>query len=478
MKDQHLEAAHQTASPLMSRGTSKSSSADDEIPLHLDFQGKIGTIVRSNSHLQLKPLHLPAAKHHHHHTGTGQALGMYKFLFALVAIAIVELYVANFMYTFHQTFREAEELPEEFFHHVGGHVHKHLRNFRNGGEDSTADTKENQPPPPPPQQQQQIFHHSNSDKSQLLELLSKAGVEPTPDLLQQLPPYDEIVKLYGNQPLIHGLDTCETYRRIIPPQNRSIGPAGMFNTGTNLLYSLLSTNCILQGNSADGSGGGIDNILWQVAWGKHTPASWRWRNFPKHWANMNQTNVLPIVIIKDPYTWMGSMCRASYSANWPHSDAHCPNLVRIPTDVAGGGRMTGIEIGDSIPVNVRYNQTHVTKHSNLAGLWNDWYGEYFAISQYPRIMVRYEDLLFRPESTLSQVCECAGGHLKDSFHYISHSAKGNDGPHSGSSDLSRALLRYSSAKHRIKSWTSFDIEAALHQLDPRLMKTFGYSLVD
>ena len=77
-------------------------------------------------------------------------------------------------------------------------------------------------------------------------------------------------------PLIHGLETCEEFQRITSenPTQRRIAPAGLFNTGTNLLSVLLEYNCQnphrvakFHGNAKRGHGN-----EWQVPWGKHTPA--------------------------------------------------------------------------------------------------------------------------------------------------------------------------------------------------------------
>jgi hypothetical protein len=413
--------------------------------------------------------------------GSRQNLGMYRFILLLVVVGAAELYVSHFMYTFHHSYSahhgdDAQSFAEgegpTLFHEVGGHVKNHLDNFAKGRGGGATSSKR-------PQEQASIAtsvtDSNNHEKEQhkLVEMLAKAGVQATPETIAKFPPYEDIMKLYGSEPIIHGLDTCETYRNLVPAQNRSIGPAGMFNSGTNFLYSLLMNNCEFPDNVIRGT---RTDIIWQIAWGKHTPASWRWRNFPKHWKDINHDHVLPIVVIKDPYTWMGSMCRSSYSANWPHHEEHCPNLIKTELDKH---RHKDTPMGQNIPVSVRYNKTHVTQHTNLAGLWNDWYGAYFNTTEYPRLIVRYEDLLFRPESTIDQVCQCAGGRLKHphtQFVYTQKSAKGTTGPHSGASDLSGALMRYSSSSERIKNISIPDLEVASQQLHPDMMQTFAYPI--
>merc|ERR1719148_665931 len=101
-----------------------------------------------------------------------------------------------------------------------------------------------------------------------------------------------------------------------------IGPAGIFNTGTNLLASILANQCTIP--DPDKGSKARKGMLWQVPWGKHNPISLRLKHHTSNQGGITQTNVLPVVTIKDPYHWMGSMCRHSYAANWWHDDKHCP----------------------------------------------------------------------------------------------------------------------------------------------------------
>jgi hypothetical protein len=46
-----------------------------------------------------------------------------------------------------------------------------------------------------------------------------------------------------------------------------------------------------------------------------------------------------------------------------------------------------------VPVSVKYEHNLRHKHKSLAHFWSEWYGEYMD-ADFPRIMVRFEDLLF------------------------------------------------------------------------------------
>lgn len=113
-------------------------------------------------------------------------------------------------------------------------------------------------------------------------------------------------------PIIHGLETCKAFRDATSskPSQRRLAPAGMFNTGTNYLSVLLEYNCQnpdrvakFKGNAKRGHGN-----EWEVPWGKHTPASWRGSYF-KNKVQYTVEEVLPVVLIRNPYGWMKSTCR-------------------------------------------------------------------------------------------------------------------------------------------------------------------------
>jgi hypothetical protein len=75
------------------------------------------------------------------------------------------------------------------------------------------------------------------DKGPILKILQQAGLE-IQDLDQQsideLPTWSQIQRLYGKEPRIVGLETCEAFREGVDARTRFFGVAGAFNSGTNL----------------------------------------------------------------------------------------------------------------------------------------------------------------------------------------------------------------------------------------------------
>ena len=62
---------------------------------------------------------------------------------------------------------------------------------------------------------------------------------------------------------------------------------------------------------------------------------------------------------------------------------------------------------------------------SLAHVWSDWYGQYFH-ADYPRLIVRFEDLLFNVKEMANTICECVGGVPRnDQFAYVVDSGKFN-----------------------------------------------------
>jgi len=313
----------------------------------------------------------------------------------------------------------------------------------------------------------------------LEEVLSRAGVEVDPELRRELPPAEEAEWLYygggDGEAVVLGLDSCEKFRDTIKGEDRFIAVAGMFNTGTNLLSDLLVNNCYLP-EKVQKFGEKKIGMRGQVPWGKHSPMSWRGHHVAEGGAgDVIQTDVLPAVVVKDPFTWMTSMCRHKYAANWHHTEGHCPNLVPIYDEEKNDEMVQSPEGGQgkTIPVQVKYRETKVTKHESLAGLWNDWYQPWVYEATFPRIIVRFEDLLLRAEEVVTTVCHCGGGEMREAFQYDVDTAK-HGIAHKGANGMTSAIVRYTNATLRLEPYQERDLRYADEALRPDLMETFGY----
>eukprot|EP00571_Detonula_confervacea_P005772 CAMPEP_0172327566 /NCGR_PEP_ID=MMETSP1058-20130122/59901_1 /TAXON_ID=83371 /ORGANISM="Detonula confervacea, Strain CCMP 353" /LENGTH=452 /DNA_ID=CAMNT_0013044647 /DNA_START=153 /DNA_END=1511 /DNA_ORIENTATION=- len=294
-------------------------------------------------------------------------------------------------------------------------------------------------------------------------------------------------------PIIYGLETCEAFQNATSsnPSQRRIAPAGIFNTGTNYLSVLLEYNCQnphrvekLHGNAKRGHGN-----EWEVPWGKHSPASSRGKYTKNPKSTYTVDEVLPIVLIRNPYGWMKSMCRNPYTAKWKggNDKKTCPQLKT---------KERGANSEEYNPVDVKYG-SGTTHHKSLGHLWNDWYGEYIynenaaknnekTDAQFPRLVIRFEDIIYYPYEVTKQICTCAGGVLghrqddkdvaDDTFHYVVRSAKAGvgHGPASQRNGLIDSWTKYGNGDPK-DAYSEEEVQIAKGVLDSFIMDTFGYS---
>lgn len=247
------------------------------------------------------------------------------------------------------------------------------------------------------------------------------------DQHHQLPRWSQdIVTNYGSKPVILGLDSCHVYRERVSRQHRRlIAPAGMFHTGTTLLVTLLEDHCHFASAYGLTERTTHQGLHGQVPWGKNNPASFRASGFSalQYWAENREiprNAILPVITVAHPYHWMSNMCRQPFTANWnvppaarrlgdPSKAASEQELKPCPYVVRGKHH-------HPVPVTVRYGNDETVQYESMAHLWNKWNREYYDTRAYPRLMVRYEDLLFHPEQVVKEICSCVGG----DYYHLDH----------------------------------------------------------
>ena len=276
---------------------------------------------------------------------------------------------------------------------------------------------------------------------------------------EDLPTNQLIAELYGDAPLLVGQNQCTDFRQRVPnPQERWIGVAGLFNTGTNLLSQLLKHNCQMPGTIS--TGGSSDSssdddrrnnkaVLWQVPWGKHSVATVSRNRTAPTGRGIDKDHGLVVVAVRNPFHWARSMCKNPYIVKWKHNKSNCPNLAE--------------------PVETWENE------GNLIHFYNHWYQSYAEQFPFPRIIVRLEDLTLRPKETVQEICKCAGGTMREgAFSYSVQSAKGGDG-HRSTTGMVKAWKAVTSNKPN-GGFPVNDYRIALTSLDMDLMRLFGYKL--
>eukprot|EP00531_Pseudo-nitzschia_arenysensis_P006953 CAMPEP_0116125128 /NCGR_PEP_ID=MMETSP0329-20121206/5645_1 /TAXON_ID=697910 /ORGANISM="Pseudo-nitzschia arenysensis, Strain B593" /LENGTH=458 /DNA_ID=CAMNT_0003619147 /DNA_START=118 /DNA_END=1494 /DNA_ORIENTATION=- len=334
------------------------------------------------------------------------------------------------------------------------------------------------------------------DKGPILEILSQAGIKIEKEehldqkTLDSLPSWTQVQTLYGREPKIYGLERCEEFRNAVEPTTRFFAVAGTFNTGTNLIHDMMHYNCQIT-ERMEVYGEKSKGVRWQVPWGKHMMASYRESDqTTKTDKDVPREHVLPLVSIRDPYSWMQSMCRHHYTANWPLVADHCPNLIATEAEIKGNRKLHSLygSADESqeklVPVRVVYKKVAGIAHDHLslAHFYSEWYRQYMDVD-YPRIIVRFEDLLFHGEQVVRTLCDCGGGVPRmdngrsGAFAHVSESAKKGaaaHGPMAARTNLVGALIRYGSFANRTDTMTHEDLMAARSHFDPKIMDTFGY----
>lgn len=105
---------------------------------------------------------------------------------------------------------------------------------------------------------------SETGKEPIVRLLKEAtGEVADADILERLPTAQQVAYLYGRDPVVLGLDTCETFQKSGDPAEHFVSTAGTFNTGTNLMAELLIANCHMPARMQK-YGGDSRGVRWQV----------------------------------------------------------------------------------------------------------------------------------------------------------------------------------------------------------------------
>lgn len=168
------------------------------------------------------------------------------------------------------------------------------------------------------------------------------------------------------------------------------------------------------------------------------------------------------------------MCESPYTLEWNKSKLHCPNLVE-PVNASVRQEPKGV------PVRIRWGKDFIRTWPSLAHLWSAWYREYVDADDMPRILVRFEDLLFHTEAVVEEIRECVGATWIDEgqFRYAAEPAKTHPyfARYKAPSSLVSAMIKYGqddSGSARRGSMTEADLKFAAGGLDADLIEQFHY----
>jgi len=295
------------------------------------------------------------------------------------------------------------------------------------------------------------------------------------------------------EPIILGLNHCHENRGSFS----KLSVAGMTSSGTHTLWASLRDNCALP-DPIFFKGDKVELLSPDV-----TPSTYTYLSVNglgcydmnvhhcecntnqkaceasgKLWTNCNSCSAqqtakeehkqtMRVVIVKEPLQWMASSCRKKFWKEAMPSPDTCP----FPMNSQNASKLTyfGVE------------------SESMVDAWGKWVSEYHENdeSQTQRaVMIRYEDLLFKPEKTISQVCECVGGTAKrgKDFHVMeSSTSQANRGSSSAATTRDGAIDRYVNQRASILThMTAEDKKYMEHVLAKtganKIMEKFHYTL--
>ena len=203
---------------------------------------------------------------------------------------------------------------------------------------------------------------------------------------------------------------------------------------------------------------------YQTYWGKHNPGRARLKHAANKMEHLNHTAVLPVVMVRHPYTWMYALCQHPYVLRWRHNLEGCDQRLFLQNPVTAG---FGAQGGDIPKV-----------FDSLMHVWRDWNAIYYEENSYPFLMTRLEDMVFRPKEVVTKICDCVGGILEEPFLYQQESANSGYGHGEHRSDLVTAFVKYGSPLHKFHDMFTpmdWDIINQVLKDDHGMMEALGYA---
>jgi hypothetical protein len=296
---------------------------------------------------------------------------------------------------------------------------------------------------------------STKDKGFLLDVLKEAGVEKIDDsVIKLLPTWTQVSQLYGSQkPVIIGLERCRAYRKSVRLNDRLLRIAGVINTGTTAMAGYMASN---QG----GSPGNDKERPYNVPWGKHQLYSMRYNQTEEYIAKRKVDTstfpqILPIVMVRDPYTWLYTSCRVGYMVkHYPRLTANeCMKIV---------SRDAGID--PLYPAPIYIPPQNNMSFPSLLNWYTAFYNEYLQ-SPSPRLLVRYEDFLWDPRGVIEQIRACAGFDPLDEFTYMLDNSKAYQGKKQVSHNVVSAWVLTGHAWNRQAGMEAADVQWVARMLE-------------
>jgi hypothetical protein len=236
-------------------------------------------------------------------------------------------------------------------------------------------------------------------------------------------------------------------------RGRDVVVLGQFNTGTNLLVKLFQQNFhYAPQHVVDG------RPIW-----KHLR--------PAELANAGiAKDVVLLVVLRDPLSWLQSMRKAPYDL------AEC---VEGATLHMQNHKKDGFWIEQPCALKSKNFGAYTMPTVELGGLadyWNLWTEEYDDLPQFGFdrvVLIRYEDLVLKTEDVLAEIGSAVGREPPPTAVHVHGPAK----PHGRATGRVEAVMKLKS-KSYLRTYSSAELLAACEALDRALMREHGYADCD
>eukprot|EP01083_Nonionella_stella_P018805 52291_1 len=328
---------------------------------------------------------------------------------------------------------------------------------------------------------------------------------------------------------------------------------GLYNTGTNVIFDLLSSNCwglntrsnfhrhvhsrrefahTIKPEMQSQFRRFYFKSIWNISKHQSSPSAQFFNDTAIDYHGAFTHEQLHIVMIKDPLTWIKSICKQSYYIlpvrdKWYYHEL-CPYNISANNGTASA------------------NEWHTTLYTSLVDTWNKYYASWMGsnetplhtgtprviakserfkahalrkfgrlfmsrvsritafqkLYQYllegrdhdtlneteigllkeveqlesnvhtPALVVRYEDVLFHPDQVVNRICQCVKGYRADTTLIKETASK----PHGKSRNRNEALIVYSNERHRYENYGQHDLEFIQQHVNTTIMDVFGYKI--
>lgn len=121
-------------------------------------------------------------------------------------------------------------------------------------------------------------------------------------------------------------------------------------------------------------------------------------------------------------------------------------------------------------VQVVFSKDQIIYWDSLMHFYVDYYTQYLQ-AEYPRLIVRFEDIVFQPMAVLEQIAECLGVTLATPIQFQTGSSKS----HGSHSDLLHVFTKTADAQRRMRGITAPDMQFIQQHWPSWLSETFHYN---